>query len=121
MHGLQSAQRLVDEILAVIIRQLLCADDTVHVGLHKFLALMSVSSLLESSLHAHLNEVNLSERLVVARLLDVEDRDDVLVVEIPQQLHLSQCSQTEHGVIKRSDLLNSHFLTRRLVERRAIT
>ena len=89
VHGLQSAQRLVDEVLAVIIGQLLCADDTMHIGLHEFLALVSISSLPESSLHAHLNEVNLGERLVVARLLDVENRDDVLMVEIPQQLHLS--------------------------------
>ena len=68
---------------------------------------------------AHLDEVDLGECLVVARLLDVEDRDDVLVVEVPQQLHLSQCSQTEHGVVEWCNLLDSHLLAGRLVQRRA--
>jgi hypothetical protein len=28
---------LVDEVLAVVIRQILCANNTVHIGLHKLL------------------------------------------------------------------------------------
>ena len=44
---------------------------------------------MESSGYAHLNQIDLGEGLVVSWLLDVEDGDDVLVVEVPQQLHLS--------------------------------
>ena len=40
----------------------------------------------------YLNEVHLIEGLVVAGLLDVENGDDVLMVEISQQLHLSEGS-----------------------------
>ena len=81
---------------------------------------MSASFSSHVCLNAHLDEVDLGECLVVARLLDVENRDDVLVVEVPQKLHLSQCSQTKHGVVERSDLLNGHLLTRGLVQRGAI-
>jgi hypothetical protein len=70
--------------------------------------------------NAYLDEVDLCECLIVAGLLDVEDRDDVLVVEISQQLHLSQCSQTEHRVVEWGDLLDGHLLTRRLVQRGAV-
>ena len=38
---------------------------------------------------AYLNQVHLSEGLVVPRLLNVEDGDDVLVIEVSQQLHFS--------------------------------
>jgi hypothetical protein len=69
---------------------------------------------------AHLDEVDLSKCLIVARLLDVENGDDVLVVEVAQQLHLSQGSQAEHRVVEGSDLLDSHFLARGLVQRGAI-
>ncbi|KAG5458717.1 MAG: hypothetical protein BJ554DRAFT_1008, partial [Olpidium bornovanus] len=37
MHELQRAERLVDEVLAVVVRQLLRADDAVQVRLHKLL------------------------------------------------------------------------------------
>jgi hypothetical protein len=37
MHGLQCAESLVDEVLAMIIRQVLGANDTMHVRLHQFL------------------------------------------------------------------------------------
>lgn len=69
---------------------------------------------------AHLDEIDLGKCLIVARLLDVEDGDDVLMVEVPQQLHLSQRSQTEHGMVERCDLLDSHFLTGGLVQRGAV-
>jgi hypothetical protein len=42
------------------------------------------------------------------------------VVEISQQLHLSQCSETEHGMVKWSDLFDGYFLARRLMQRRAV-
>jgi hypothetical protein len=58
----------------------------------------------------YLDQVDLSECLVVSRLLDVEDGNDVLVVEVSEQLHLSQCSQTEHGVVKGCNLLDGDLL-----------
>lgn len=67
------------------------------------------------AIHTYLNEVDFVESLVVAGFLNVENRDDVLVIEIPQKLHLSQGSQAEHGVIERRDLLDGDFLARRLV------
>ena len=68
----------------------------------------------------YLNEVDLVERVVSPRLLDIENGDDVLVVKVSQELHLSKSSQTEHGVIKRSNLLDGDLLTRRLVDGRAM-
>lgn len=41
------------------------------------------------------------------------------MVEIAQQLHFTQSPQAEHRVIERDDLLDSHFLAGRLVDRRA--
>jgi hypothetical protein len=38
------------------------------------------------------------------------------MVEVPQELHLTQSPQTEHGVVKRRDLLDGHFLARWLVQ-----
>lgn len=40
------------------------------------------------------------------------------MVEVPQELHLSKGTETEHGVIEGGDLLNGNFLARRLVESR---
>jgi hypothetical protein len=70
---------------------------------------------------ADLNQVHLGEGLIVPRLLDVEDGDDVLVVEISQQLHLTQRPQTEHGVVEGCDLLDGDLLARRLVQRGAVS
>ena len=39
--------------------------------------------------HAHLNQVDLRKGLVVPWLLNVKDRDDVLMVEVAQEFHLS--------------------------------
>lgn len=69
---------------------------------------------------AYLDEVDLSEGLVVSRLLDVENGNDVLVVEVPKQLHLTQRPQTEHGVVEGRDLLDGDLLARGLVQRRAV-
>lgn len=81
---------------------------------------MLASSQTLTRFNAYLDEVDLCECLVVTRLLNVEDRNDVLVIEVPQQLHLSQRSQTEHRVVERRDLLDGHLLARRLVQRRAV-
>jgi hypothetical protein len=37
----------------------------------------------------YLNEIDLVKAIIASGLLDVEDGDDVFVVEIAQQLHLS--------------------------------
>ena len=37
-------------------------------------------------------------------------RNDVLMVEISQQLHLSQSSKTKHGVVERGNLFDGDFL-----------
>ena len=58
----------------------------------------------------YLDQIDLGESLVIPRLLDVENGDDVLVVEVPQELHLSQCPQTEHGMVKWCDLLDGNLL-----------
>jgi len=43
-----------------------------------------------------LNEVHLVERLIVARLLDIEYGDDVLMVEIAQELHFPERPEAKH-------------------------
>jgi len=102
VHSLEGAEGLVDKVLAVVIRQILCANNTVHIGLHKLL-----------------DEIDFGEGLIAAGFLDVEDRYNVLMVEVSQQLHLTQGSKAEHGVIEGRNLLDSDFLTRRLVKSRA--
>ena len=77
------------------------------------------SAISFARLCSHLNEVDLGKGLVVSRPLNVKNGDDILVVEISQQLHLAQSAQAEHGVVKGGDLLDGHFLSRRLVECRA--
>jgi hypothetical protein len=59
---------------------------------------------------AHLDEVDFGEARVVARFLDVEDGDDVLVVEVAEQLHFAESAQAEHGVVEGGDLLDCDFL-----------
>ena len=44
------------------------------------------------SSRSHLNEIDLCESLIVARLLDIKNGDDVLMIKVPQKLHLSKCS-----------------------------
>lgn len=54
VHGFQGTQGLVDEVLAVVVGEVLCADDAVHVRLHELL-----------------DEVDFGECLVASRLLDI--------------------------------------------------
>lgn len=42
------------------------------------------------------------------------------MVEVSQKLHFSEGSQTEHGVVERSNLLDSDLLAGRLVDGRAV-
>jgi hypothetical protein len=65
-----------------------------------------------------LNEVNLGEGIQTARLLDVQNGDDVLMVEVAQQLHFTQRPQAEHGMVKGRNLLDGDFLARGLVDSR---
>jgi hypothetical protein len=59
---------------------------------------------------AYLNEVDLGKAVVITRSLNIEDRNDVLVVEVSQQLHLTQSSKTKHGVVERGDFFDGDFL-----------
>lgn len=68
---------------------------------------------------AYLNQVHLVEALVVAGSLDIQNGDNVLVVKVAQQLHLTQCPQAEHGVVEGSDLFDGDLLAGRLVNGRA--
>lgn len=68
-----------------------------------------------------MDEIDFCECFVVAWFLDVEDGDDVLVVEVPEELHLTQSPQTEHGMVKRRDLLDGNLLARGLVQGGATT
>lgn len=60
-------------------------------------------------LHEFLDEVNLFEIVETGGSQDVENRDDVLVMEVTQQLYLAQCSQAEHRVIKGGDTLDRNL------------
>ena len=65
-----------------------------HVRLHEFLQSTSFSLLSQHRsvlilAATNLNEIDLIERLVVSWFLDVQDADDVLVIEMSKQFHLS--------------------------------
>jgi hypothetical protein len=112
VHGLEGAKGLVDEVLAMVVGEFLGADNAMHVSLHEFLEiLLTKQSAWWKVEEAYLDEVHFSKSLVVPRLLDVENGDDVFVVEVSQQLHLAQSSQTKHGVVERCDLLDGDLLT----------
>jgi len=118
VHSLEGAEGLVDEVLAVVIRQILCANNTVHIGLHKLLCdVRKVTRAIYIPMwgnpkkNTYLDEIDFGEGLIAAGFLNVEDRYNVLMVEVSQQLHLTQGSKAEHGVIEGRDLLDSDFLT----------
>lgn len=67
---------------------------------------------------AYLNEIYLLKGFVASGLLNIENANDVLVVKVAQELHLSESPQAEHGVIKGSNLLDGHLLSGRLMYRR---
>ena len=60
---------------------------------------------MQIRLHEFLHEVNLLEIIETGGSQDVENRDDVLVMEVTQQLYLAKRSQTEHRVIKGGNTL----------------
>jgi hypothetical protein len=55
-----------------------------------------------------LYQVHFIEAVVRVGLDDVQNADDVFMIEMSQELDLSQCSQTEHGMIERSDTLDGN-------------
>ena len=61
---------------------------------------------MQVCLHELLDEVNLLEILEAWWSQNVENRDDVLMMEVAQQLYLAQRSQAEHRVIKGGDSLD---------------
>src|SRR5215469_7558489 len=67
----------------------------------------------------YLNQVYLRKCFQAARLLDIENRNDVLMIKVSQELHFSKCAQAEHGMIEGCDFLDCDLLTGRLVNGRA--
>lgn len=78
---------------------------------------------MEVRLHELLNEVDLLEGIEARRAHNVQDRDDVLrhiaFLPVPQQLELSQRTQSKHLVLKWLNLLDGDLHTRRPVDGRA--
>ena len=121
MHSFQRTQSLVDEILAMVIREVLSADDSVHVGFHELLRrCKSRAKGFRGLLLTNLDEINFGEALIVPGLLDVQNTDDVFVVKVTQQFHLTQRSQAKHAMVKRRNLLDGNLLAGRLVKRGAV-
>jgi len=80
---------LIDKVLTVVIAKLLGSYHAMQIRLHEFLY-----------------EVNFLEVIEAGGSQYVENRDDVLMMEVAQQLYLAQRSQAEHGVIKGGDSLD---------------
>lgn len=72
-----------------------------------------------SRIATYLNQVDLVKRLITPWLLDIENADDVFVIEVAQELHLTKSSETKHGVVKGGNFLDGDLLARGLVYRRA--
>ena len=59
----------------------------------------------------YLNQIHFGKLVIVAGLLDVEDRNDVFVVEVAEQFHFPQGTKAKHGMVKRSNFLDGNFLS----------
>lgn len=129
VQSLETSECLVDEVLAMVIGQLLCANDTMHVRLHEFLlchhgntansSVRTRQGISATAQKSHLNQVHFAEGLEVTWPDNVKDRNDVLVVEMSEQLDLSEGPQTEHRVVKGCDALDGYAGLRWLVNGRA--
>lgn len=64
----------------------------------------------EQSERTYLDEINLVKGIIASWFLNIENRDDVFMVEVPKQLHLAQRPQAEHGVVEGGDLLDGDLL-----------
>lgn len=82
VHGLEGAQSLIDEILAMVVREVLCSDNTMHVGLHQFLGIGSESLRIQLLGSTNLYQVDLCKGFIISWLLNIEDRDNVFVIEV---------------------------------------
>ena len=82
-----------------------------HVGLHQLLRCKVSSSVGHPGKETlDLYEVDFCEAIIIAWFLNIEDRDDVLMVEVSQQLHLPQGSEAEHRVVEGRYLLDCNLL-----------
>jgi hypothetical protein len=102
----------------------LSADNSVHISLHQLL-FAHIRSPRKSigrvkCAITYLNQIDLCERFITSGLLDIKNGDDVLMIEVSQQLHLTQGTQAEHGVVEWGNLLDRNLLARRLVQGRAV-
>ena len=84
-----------------------------HIGLHKLLLFERLVNMFADAVEVvtYLNQVDFGERFIISGLLNVKNRDDVLVVEVSEELHLTKCTQAEHGVIEGGDLLDCDLLS----------
>jgi hypothetical protein len=69
--------------------------------------------------HELLHEIDLLEIIDGGGLKDIEDRNNVLMMEMAKELNLAECAQTKHGVIKRCNSLNGDLSLRRNMNGRA--
>lgn len=79
----------------------------------------NIAGISTTAHKSHLNQVHFAKGLEVPRPDNVKDRNDVLVVEMPEQLDLSEGPQTEHRVVKGCDALDGYAGLRWLVNGRA--
>jgi hypothetical protein len=86
------AAHLVYEVLAVVVAEFLCPDDTMQIGLHQLL-----------------HKIHLVEIINTWGIKDVKYGNDVFVAKVAQKLDLAKSSQTEHGVLKGRDALDCNF------------
>lgn len=74
---------------------------------------------MQVGFHQFLDEIYVFEQLETGRLKDVEDRDDVFMAKMPQELDLAEGAQTEHGVVERRDAFDGDLSLGWLVDGRA--
>lgn len=72
VQGFEGSQSLINEVLTVIVAELLRAYDAVEIRFHELL-----------------HEVDLLEVGKAGWAQDVQDRDDILVMKMPQELDLA--------------------------------
>jgi hypothetical protein len=81
---------LINKILAVIIAQVLRPDNAMKICLHEFLY------------KEHFREI-----FDAWRLENIKDCDDVFMAKVTEEFDLAKSAQTKHGMIKRSNFLDS--------------
>ena len=79
-------------------------------------ALARIATAGGKSSATNLDQVDLIERFVISRLLNVEDRNNVLMIEVSEELHFTQGPEAKHGVVEGGNLLDGDFLAGGLVD-----